>query len=215
MAGIPLTAALILATPSMTQFAEATQAFTSGLATINEDEMTDLAAQDTNFANFVEAAGITLPNALGLASPVLSRHAAALEAFSTRGLDIDQTESGALADLGILPGSVPPSERADFASSEMMVSEAGQAQLESALGMDAAAEAVIDSAAMLTASANHLMGAGDALYGSAAHLGSLTIPIPGSGGSGGGVTIRQLADAVNNANVGLGAEGGIVGGGGV
>ena len=56
-----------------------------------------------------------------------------------RTADAEGARNRALEVLGILPGSVPPSERADFASSEMMVSEAGQMQLESALGMDAAA----------------------------------------------------------------------------
>ena len=111
-------------------------------------------------------------------------------------------------ELGILPGSVPPSEML----SEGMT-EAGQMQLEMTAGMDAAAQAVENSAAMLTAAANHLMGAGDALLGSAAHLGSLTIPAP-AGGGGGIVDGRALAQIVNEANVGLAAAGGIVGVGG-
>ena len=178
MAGIPLTTALNLASPAMTSLATALQSRDEGLLGIDETEMTALAAEDTSFANFVEAAGITLPNALGLASPVLSRHAAALEGFNQRELGIDTQESGALADLGILGSVAPPSERLDFASSEMMVSEAGQTQLELTAGIDASAEAVENSASMLSAAATHLMGAGDALYGSAAHLGSLQIPPP-------------------------------------
>ena len=94
------------------------------------------------------------------------------------------------------------------------VSEAGQMQLEMASGLEASAQAVTDSAAMLAASANHLMGAGDALYGSAAHLASLTIPVPAGGGGGETLNGRALAQIVNDANVSLGAEGGIVGGGG-
>ena len=53
-------------------------------------------------------------------------------------------------------------------------------------------------------------------YGSAAHLGSLQIPAPAGGG---GTVIlqadgRQIANVVNDANVSLGASGGIVGSGG-
>ena len=94
MAGIPLTTALIIASPPMTRLAAALENRETGLSTINEDEVTDLAAQDTNFADFVEAAGITLPNALSLASPVLSRHAQALENLETGLLGIDEDGNG-------------------------------------------------------------------------------------------------------------------------
>ena len=118
----------------------------------------------------------------------------------------------------------PDSERIDPLMSDPLMdrtglegmTEAGQMQLEMASGMEASAQAVIESAAMLGAAASHLMGAGDALYGSAAHLGSLQIPAPAGGG---GTVIlqadgRQIANVVNDANVSLGASGGIVGSGG-
>ena len=117
----------------------------------------------------------------------------------------------------------PDSERIDPLMSDPLMdrtglegmTEAGQMQLEMASGLEASAQAVSNSAVMLAASASHLMGAGDALYVSAAHLGSLTIPAPAGGG---GVVLmaegRQIATVVNDANVSLGASGGIVGGGG-
>ena len=109
MAGIPLTEAMTLATPAMTLLAQAIGRSETGIAGVDEAEMTALAAEDTRFSDFVQAAGIDLPNALELATPTMSRHAAALEGFNQRAFGIDTQESTDLSALGVLPGSVPPS----------------------------------------------------------------------------------------------------------
>ena len=108
MAGIPLTEALTLASPPMTLLAAALGRRDTGISGVDEGEATELATEDTAFADFVQAAGIDLPSALNLASPVLSRHAAALEGFNQRAFGIDTQETTDLADFGVLPGSVQP-----------------------------------------------------------------------------------------------------------
>ena len=115
MAGIPLTEALTLATPAMTLLAQAVGRSETGIAGVDEAEMTDLALEDTRLADFIQTAGIDLPNALELSTPVMTRHAAALEGFNERVLGINTQESTDLSAFGV-QGSVPPSDNLQFAA---------------------------------------------------------------------------------------------------
>ena len=92
MAGVPLVTALNLASPPMTRLAVALENRETGLLGIDETETDAITALNKGMQDFVTMAGVPLTTALILASPVLSRHAQALENRETGLLGIDETE---------------------------------------------------------------------------------------------------------------------------
>ena len=210
-AGIPLASALELASPPMTLLAQALGQRDEGIAGVDEGEVSALAAEDVNFASFVQAAGIDLPNALELATPTMSRHAAALEGFNSRAFGIDTQETSALTDLGV--GSTPPSDRLEFAmamasppqtASPEMLAMVSQPSRQQPVPVEIMGDVSIDGIVPVDVQGTSEVSSQQivsALNTVAAALRSgLTVSIGG----------QQIAQVVNENNVQLEAEGGLV-----
>ena len=96
VAGVTLPEALANATPNLTRWAQAQEDFNTTIADIDANEITLLDTEDENFISFVEAAGVTLPVAMANATPILTRHAQALEDYEASIVNIDNLEIQAL-----------------------------------------------------------------------------------------------------------------------